>query len=133
MVGRCALEPHAPPQGFVLFPTRRGVGRVEPHLTTRLLLQHRRPSMVLPGHLPLVSDACNNGFQNILCLTTLFFLGSVSFSLISLRFIGVLWIVGPSSIPVQSFCGKVVLFIARSYFSGIFRIFRGLFELDLLL
>ena len=55
------------------------------------------------------------------------------FSLISSRFRGVLWIVGPSSIPMQSFRGKVVLFLARSYFSGIFRIFRGLFELDLLL
>ena len=31
------------------------------------------------------------------------------------------------------FCGKVVLFLARSYFSGIFRIFKGLFELYLLL
>ena len=31
------------------------------------------------------------------------------------------------------FCGKVVVFLTRSYFSGIFRIFRGLFELDLLL
>ena len=57
----------------------------------------------------------------------------MSFSLISSRFRGVLWIVGPSFIPVQCFRGKVVLFIARSYFSSIFRIFRGLFELDLLL
>ena len=40
-------------------------------------------------------------------------------------------IVGPSSIIVPCFRGKVVFFIARSYFSGIFRIFRGLFELDL--
>ena len=55
------------------------------------------------------------------------------FSLISSRFRGVLWIIGPSSIPVQCFRGKVVLFIGRSYFFGIFRIFRGLFELDLLL
>ena len=32
------------------------------------------------------------------------------------------------------FChGKVVLFLARSYFSSIFRIFRGLLELDLLM
>ena len=31
------------------------------------------------------------------------------------------------------FHGKVVLLLARSYFSGIFRIFRDLFELDLLL
>ena len=57
----------------------------------------------------------------------------MSFSLISSRFRGVLWIVGLSSIPVQYFRGKVVLFIARSYFFGIFWIFRGLFELDLLL
>ena len=57
----------------------------------------------------------------------------MSFSLISSRFKGVLSIVGPSSIPVQCFRGKVVLFIARSYFSSIFRIFKGLFELDLLL
>ena len=57
----------------------------------------------------------------------------MSFSLISSRFRGVLWIIGPSSILVQCFHGKVVLFIARSYFSGIFWIFRGLLELDLLL
>ena len=31
------------------------------------------------------------------------------------------------------FRGKVVVFLARSYFSGIFQIFKGLFELDLLL
>ena len=55
------------------------------------------------------------------------------FSLISSRFRGVLWIVGPSYIPMQYVFGKVVLFIARSYFSGIFWIFRGLFELDMLL
>ena len=55
------------------------------------------------------------------------------FSLISSRFKGVLWILGLSSIPVQCFRGKVVLFIARSYFSSIFRIFRGLFKLDMLL
>ena len=48
------------------------------------------------------------------------------FSLISLRFRGVLWIVGPSAIPVQCFCGKVVLFIARSYFYGIFSNFQRL-------
>ena len=55
------------------------------------------------------------------------------FSLISSRFRGVLWIIGASSIPVLCFREKVVLFIAISYFSGIFQIFRGLFELDLLL
>ena len=31
------------------------------------------------------------------------------------------------------FYGKVVIFLVKSYFSGIFRIFRGLFDLDLLL
>ena len=31
------------------------------------------------------------------------------------------------------FSEKVVFFFARSYFSGVFWIFRGLFELDLLL
>ena len=31
------------------------------------------------------------------------------------------------------FRGEVVLFLARSYFSSIFWIFKGLFELDLLL
>ena len=31
------------------------------------------------------------------------------------------------------FCGEVVLFLARSYFSGIFWILRALFDLDLLL
>ena len=34
---------------------------------------------------------------------------------------------------VVFFRGKVVLFLERSYFSGIFRIFKGLFELDLIL
>ena len=55
-----------PPQGFVLFPTLRRVGRVEAHPVTRLLLQHRRPPTVLPGHLPPLSDACNSDFQNML-------------------------------------------------------------------
>ena len=31
------------------------------------------------------------------------------------------------------FCGKMVIFHARSYFYGIFQIFKGLFEFDLLL
>ena len=57
----------------------------------------------------------------------------MSFSWISSRFRGVLWIIGPSFILVQCFRGKVVIFIARSYFSSIFWIFRSLFELDLLL
>ena len=54
-------------------------------------------------------------------------------SLIYSRSKGVLWIVEPSYIPVQCFSWKGVVFLARSYFSGIFRIFKGLFELDLLL
>ena len=57
----------------------------------------------------------------------------MSFSFISSRFKDVLWIRGLSSIPVQCFRGNVVLLIVRSYFSGIFWIFRGLFELDMLL
>ena len=48
------------------------------------------------------------------------------FCLISSRFRDVLWIVGPSSIPVSCFPGKVVLFITRSYFSGIFSDFQRL-------
>ena len=45
-----------------------------------------------------------------------------------------LWFIGLKSIPMcVFFCGKVVIFLAKSYFSGIFRIFRGLFELDMLI
>ena len=46
------------------------------------------------------------------------------FSLLSSRFGGVLWVVGPSSILVQCFRGKVVFFIARSYFSNFQRLVR---------
>ena len=58
-----------PPQGSLLFPTHRHLGRacgrMEVHPATRLHLQHRRPLTVLLGHLPPLSDACNNDFQNI--------------------------------------------------------------------
>ena len=57
-----------------------------------------------------------------LCVGAIFFLGFEPFSLISSRFRGVLWSVGPSSIPIQYFSGKVALFIARSYFSDFQRL-----------
>ena len=43
---------------------------------------------------------------------------------------GFLRFVGLKFIQVMFFHGKVVLFLARSYFFGIFWIFRGLFKLD---
>ena len=55
------------------------------------------------------------------------------FSLISLRFSGVLWIVGSSSTSRKFFSWKSSFGLAKSYFSSIFRIFIGLVKLDLLL
>ena len=50
------------------------------------------------------------------------------FCLISSRFRSVLWIVRPSSIPVQCLHGKVVLFIARSFLFWYFSDFQRLVQ-----
>ena len=65
------------------------------------------------------------------------FLGFLPFFLSSSRFNdmkrGDLRFWEPKSILVVFFRGKVVLFFARAYFSGIFWIFSDVFELDMLL
>ena len=55
------------------------------------------------------------------------------FSLISSRSSGVLWIVGSSSTSGKFFSWNSSFGFAKSYFSSIFRIFIGLFKLDMLL
>ena len=76
-----------------------------------------------------LQECFSNTFSSDNLLSRFFYL----FFFTSLRSRGVLWILGPSSTPGKCFRGKVVIFLARSYFYGIFRIFRGLFELDVLL
>ena len=63
------------------------------------------------------------------------FYGFVLFSLFSSRSIGVCGLYSHVLFQCNVFHGNVVFFFffAISYFSGIFQIFKGLFELDLLL
>ena len=102
--------------------------RVGGSLTIGFHLRFCRPP-TSPFHYPtLTFEPCNYVFQTLFVRQPFFFFFCLS-SLISLRSRGVLRIVGPSSFQCSVFRGKVVLFLARYYFSSIFRIFRGLFEL----
>ena len=88
---------------------------------------------VLPSHLLPLSEPYNSVFQTHLCPTTFFFR---VFLLVFLDFFEVQRCFMDCRATFYSnavFFMEGVLFLARSYFSSIFRILRGLFELNLLL
>ena len=65
-----------------------------------------RPPTRSSIYLYLTFEPYNSVFQTLLCPEAYLFRVFFRSSLISLRFRGVLWLVGPSSIPVQCFSWK---------------------------
>ena len=98
-----------------------------PHVSaTNFLLLVRLQLTKLLKHLPPLFETYNSEFQRILCPTTLFFLAFVLFSLFSSRSEGVLWIVEPSSMPVQCFSWKCGHFSCKILFFWSFLNFQRL-------